>query len=213
MPGGWEPGHVGPDLGDEQVRGGLADPGDLIQPIDRPGERGDQRLELGVELGQIGIQRVHPGQHLAQQEGVLVGEEPGERLLQQRQFGAHPRTGQLRQPLGVAFPGDQRRQHRPPGDPEDVAGDHAQLDLGVLQQLLDPLLLGGPRRHQVHAVAGHLSQLPGRSWGTKLGRSICRSASLHSQTASRVSVLGRPGRCLTSRAFTSQVSNPWASSR
>jgi hypothetical protein len=28
------------------------------------------------------------------------------------------------------------------------------------------------------------------------GRSICRSASLPSQTASNVSVLGRPGRCL-----------------
>jgi hypothetical protein len=34
----------------------------------------------------------------------------------------------------------------------------------------------------------------------------------HSQTASSLSVLGRPGRCLTSLAFTSQVSNPAASS-
>jgi hypothetical protein len=48
--------------------------------------------------------------------------------------------------------------------------------------------------------------------GTKLGRIICRSATLHSQTASSLSVLGRPGRCLTSLAFTSQVSNPCASS-
>src|SRR5829696_6416765 len=48
VPGGWEPGHVGPDLGDEQVRGELADPTDLIQPLDRPGEAGDQRLDPGV---------------------------------------------------------------------------------------------------------------------------------------------------------------------
>ena len=48
------------------MRGGLADPGDLIQPVDRPGEAGDQLGKLGVELGEIGIQRVHPGQHLAQ---------------------------------------------------------------------------------------------------------------------------------------------------
>ena len=42
--------------------------------------------------------------------------------------------------------------------------------------------------------------------GTKLGRSIWRSATLHNQTASNRSVLGRPGRCLTSPALTSHVS-------
>jgi len=49
--------------------------------------------------------------------------------------------------------------------------------------------------------------------GTKLGRSICRSATLHSHTASSLSVLGRPGRCLTSLALTSHGSSSCASSR
>jgi len=49
--------------------------------------------------------------------------------------------------------------------------------------------------------------------GTKLGRIICRSATLHSHTASSLSVLGRPGRCLTSLGLTSQGSSPWASNR
>jgi hypothetical protein len=49
--------------------------------------------------------------------------------------------------------------------------------------------------------------------GTKLRRIICRSATLHNHTASSLSVLGRPGRCLTSLAFTNQGSNPWASNR
>jgi hypothetical protein len=35
--------------------------------------------------------------------------------------------------------------------------------------LLDPLLLGGPRRHQIRPVAGHVSQLPDRSWGNEAG--------------------------------------------
>ena len=61
MPSGREPGHVGSQLGEQQAGGGLADPGDLIQPLDGVGERGDQRLELGVELGQVGVQLVHPG--------------------------------------------------------------------------------------------------------------------------------------------------------
>src|SRR5215207_4635086 len=46
--------------------------------------------------------------------------------------------------LGVALPGDQCGQHGPAGDPEDVAGHHREFDLGVLQQLLHPLLFGGP---------------------------------------------------------------------
>ena len=65
MPSGGEPGHVDPELGDEQVRGGLADPGDLIQPVDRLGERADQRLDPGVERGDIGAQPVDPVNILA----------------------------------------------------------------------------------------------------------------------------------------------------
>ena len=44
--------------------------------------------------------------------------------------------------------------------------------------------------------------------GTKLGRSICRSATLHNHTASSRSVFGRPGRCLTSLALTSHGLEP-----
>jgi hypothetical protein len=54
MPSGRESGHVRSQLGEQQACGDLADPGDLVQPINRPGEAGDQLLELGVELGQVG---------------------------------------------------------------------------------------------------------------------------------------------------------------
>ncbi len=49
--------------------------------------------------------------------------------------------------------------------------------------------------------------------GTNEGRIICRSATLHNHTASSRSVLGRPGRCLTSLALTSHTSKPCASNR
>jgi hypothetical protein len=58
---------------------------------------------------------------------------PDERLLQQGDLGAHPGPGQLGQDPGIAFPGEQRGQHLPPGDPEDVRGHHRQFDLGVLE--------------------------------------------------------------------------------
>jgi hypothetical protein len=62
----------------------------------------------------------------------------------------------------------------------------------------------------LHPACGEIFRIEGR---TLLGRSMPRSASLASHTASSLSVVGRPGRCLTSRALTSQTSNPWASSR
>ena len=45
------------------------------------------------------------------------------------------------------FSADQRGHHLPPRHPEAVTGHHRQLDLGVLQQLLHPLLLCDPHRH------------------------------------------------------------------
>ncbi len=47
-----------------------------------------------------------------------------------------------------------------------------------------------------------------RIGGMKEGRNIWRSATLHNQTASSRSVLGRPGRFLTSLALTSQRLEP-----
>jgi hypothetical protein len=47
--------------------------------------------------------------------------------------------------------------------------------------------------------------------GTWLGEHIPRSATLHSQTASCLSVFGRPGTFFTCRALTSQHVSPAAS--
>jgi hypothetical protein len=79
--------------------------------------------------------------------------------------------------------------------------------------LLDPLGLGGAHPDQVGAVAGQVPQPADRRWRHEAGPQHRRSATFASQTASSRSVLGRPGGCLTSRALTSQTSNPWASSR
>jgi hypothetical protein len=77
VPGGGEPGHVGADLGDDDRGGDAADAGDLIQPFRCCGERDDYLLDPGVQLGDIGADPVDAGQHLAQQERVMIGEVPG----------------------------------------------------------------------------------------------------------------------------------------
>jgi hypothetical protein len=68
--------------------------------------------------------------------------------------------------------------------------------------LADLLRMGGCRRR------GSPRRIGGS--GTKLGRIICCSATLHNHTASSLSVFGRPGRCLTPLASpaTSQTRAP-----
>ena len=46
---GGEAAHVQADLGDDDLGGDPADAGDLIQPLGRSGERGDLRLDLGLQ--------------------------------------------------------------------------------------------------------------------------------------------------------------------
>ena len=144
------------------MRGGQADPGHLIDLAYRRGERDDLLVDPRIQGGDITGDRVHPRQHPAQQERMVIGEVAGERLLQHRDLLAHGAPGQLRQHLGVTLTGHQRSQHVPPRSPEDVRNHHRQLGLRVLQQLLHPVLLRGPRRDQVGAVTGQVPQLAKR---------------------------------------------------
>jgi hypothetical protein len=162
VPGGGEPGHVGADLGEDHVRAGQADPGDLIEPGDRGRERGGLLGDPGVQRGDIGADRVDPPEHGAEQERVVLGEVAGEGLFQHGDLGAHAAPGQLREHLRVPLPGDQRCEHVAAGDPEDVGDDRADLDAGVFQELLGPLLLRRPGSDQVGAVPGQVPQLADR---------------------------------------------------
>jgi hypothetical protein len=42
--------YVQTDLGDDDLRGDAADPGDLIQPVDRRLNRGNHLVDLGLQL-------------------------------------------------------------------------------------------------------------------------------------------------------------------
>ena len=92
-----------------------------------------------------------------------------EGFLELGDLGAHPAARQLGQDLGVAFTGDQRGHHRPPGSPENVGGHHRQLDTGVFEKLFHPVLLRGAGSHQIRAVARQIPQPPNRCWGHETG--------------------------------------------
>jgi hypothetical protein len=196
MARGGEAAHVDTDLGDDHLGGGAANPTDLIQPVDRRRERADHLLDLGLQRGDVGAGLVDTAKHGGQQEPVMVAEAADKGLLQQTPLGAQPGPGQLGQDLGVALPGHQRGQHGPAGDPKDVAGDHRQLDLGVLQQLLHPLLLRGPPRHQIGAVAGQVPQAADRRWRDEAGPQQLPLGDLGEPDRVQPVGLGPPGKVL-----------------
>jgi hypothetical protein len=63
MAWGGKAAHVDTDLGDDHLGGGAADPGDLIQPVDRLGERGDLGLDPGLHRGDVGAGLVDAAKH------------------------------------------------------------------------------------------------------------------------------------------------------
>ena len=89
---------------------------------------------------------------------MVVGKPAGQRLLQSRDLRPHPGRSQIGQCLRVAFPGDQRLDHRPAGDAEGVGGDRGQLDAGVFQDLLQPPQFPGALLDQAGAVSGQITQ-------------------------------------------------------
>ena len=95
MSGGWEPGHVQADLGDDGGGRDRPDAGYVIQPCRRRRERGQMRLDLLVNGGDVGIDAVDAGQHAGQQEPVMLIEVAVEGFLELGDLGGYPAARQL----------------------------------------------------------------------------------------------------------------------
>ena len=68
--------------------------------------------------------------------------------------------GQLGEHLRVTFASDQRGQHRSAGGPEQVRDDRGDLDQGVFEDLLHPLLVPGALGGQYCPQPGQRAQVP-----------------------------------------------------
>ena len=146
-----------------------------------------------VSRSTLSVQRVDLVQQELGEVGVVVI-EPAVEGLDERGFAWRELApGQVGEDLRVAFTGDERFDHRPCRHPEQVCRHRRQLDQGVFEQLLEALLVPGPFLDQLGPQSGVVPQRRISAGGTKLGRSMPRSQSLASHTASSLSVLGRPG--------------------
>jgi hypothetical protein len=61
---------------------------------------------------------------------MVLTEVSSQRLHQLGDLGTHPGPGHLGQHVHVTFTLDQRTEHRPPRDPENVGRDTGQFDPG-----------------------------------------------------------------------------------
>jgi hypothetical protein len=157
MPGRGEAAHVRPDLGQDDLRGSGAHPGDRVQ--DRQGALpgGHQRGDPLRHGGDVVLGRLDVGEHPAEQEGVMVPEPGGQRAGQLRQFAAQPGPGQVGQRVRVGSALDQGPHHVPTGDAHHVGGHRRQLDPGVLEHLVQPVDLAGPGADQRLAIPGQVA--------------------------------------------------------
>src|SRR5665647_1156327 len=125
---------------------------------------------------------------------VVLTKVAGEGLDQGGDLGSHPAPGHIRHDLRVVLAFDERGQHRPPGDTQDVGGYRTDLNPGVLELLLQPLGFPGTFDRQSGPVAGQVTQVPDR-----FGRDERR---LQQPTLTQ---LGKPGRVRDIRLSTGQA--------
>ena len=193
MRGGREAGHVDADLGDDALGGPFPDPGDGVEPVTglaKGSHHPVDHLAL-VELGDRRFEVVEVIQDHSQHDAWCSRNRPRSAsrsagiLLRSTPLASSASTsGRVRRPPGP--------QHQPARHAQHVRGDRVELDPGVLEHLLHPLLLGGVGLDQPLAVAGQVPQLADLGRGHERPRSRPCSSSWASHAASARSVL-RPG--------------------
>jgi hypothetical protein len=104
VPGGREHRHVGADLGNDRLRGPLAHPGDGVQPVSSPGERGEHPVDVGIELGDRPLKLLQVRHGQADQQPMMGTKAAPQGLAQLRELGAQPPLGQLSQHLWSRSP-------------------------------------------------------------------------------------------------------------
>lgn len=142
--------------------GDLADAADLIELGDLVGEWGDHQVDPAAQLLDLGGELVDASQQQLADEPVMVLEVSGQRLLQLADLGAHGAAGHLGQHLGVRCPAIIAWSICRPETPEYVRDRGRQRDLGVFEELLQPLLLAGLLPDQGAPVAGQVPELADR---------------------------------------------------
>ena len=135
--------HVHADLGDDDPRRRLSDPGHRRQPVRGHAKRAQHLVGLTFELLHRRIQSVDLRQVQLEQETMMRRHSAVHRRDDVCAARLQASVGAIRQPLGIGLAGDDRREDRLAADAQDVGGNARQLDIRVFQRLLQPLRVPG----------------------------------------------------------------------
>ena len=89
----------------------------------------------------------------------MLPEPPSQRRLQFGDLPPQSALGQIGQRRRIRLALDQRLQHGPGRDALDIRGHRRQLDVGVLQDLLQPVGGRAALAQQASAIPGEVAQV------------------------------------------------------
>src|SRR3989475_4610325 len=203
--GRWEAPHVVPELAENLVGAAAAHARDRIEPVNRWPKMARLLLDPLVGARGLLVEEFDVVQQPLEHGGVMQREAPDEGLAQRFRLLPECPARQVREPLGITFPGNEGVQHGAPGDAKDLGGDIAELDVGGLQHFLHSVGFAGVLLNKLSPVACQLTQLAKGRRRHEAPRSRPCSSSCASHWQSLTSVL-RPGTALTCCALTSRTS-------
>ncbi len=121
LPRGQEqhPGLLLPELGEDDLRGALADAGDRVEPLDLADVRGKPRLDFRGELADRLVEKVDVAQQPPDEQAVMVAESSPQGLAQRRLLGPHPPFGHGGEDRRIVVTVKHRGDHRAARDAED----------------------------------------------------------------------------------------------
>jgi hypothetical protein len=99
-----------------------------------------------------------------------LGEPSRQGLLQLRLLALEEAFSQVTQLLGIGLPCRESSQHQLATRPQRITGHLAQLDVGALNQLLNPIGQGGLFPYQTLPVPGQSPQLANGAGRNEAGR-------------------------------------------
>jgi hypothetical protein len=114
-------------------------PGDRRQVFDVGSKGLEGVAHARLQLAHALLQVIHLSEVELEEEAVVLGDTPAQRLDQRSAAGLEPTAAQRDQLLRVGFASDERIEDRAPALAEDVADHAGDLDVRVLEYLLDPV--------------------------------------------------------------------------
>lgn len=151
--------HVGSDLSQDRHRRRPIDPRDRVQKRDGVLEGAGDLLDPLLVVADHAVQELDLPHVLAKQEAVVVADSAQKSALEHRLFALEPSHGQVAESRGVGLSRHDPGEHRPGALPGDIGGHRGEFDIGVLQDLLDPVDRRRPLLDQLAPLTGEVPPL------------------------------------------------------